>query len=183
MISLNQVKTGTKIIFRDQPHEVLSANHLMVGRGGAKLQTKLRNLIDHSVYDYTFSGDERLDEAAISFRQAQYLYSEEDRSFFMANDNFAQFEVSLDESKKKYLTEGLGVDLLLWQEKVVGVRLPKKMTVKVDSTEPGVKGDTVSAATKKAVIESGAVIQVPLFIKVGDQVVINTETGRYDSRV
>lgn len=183
MLSLGQVKNGTKIMFRSFPHEVLEANHHKMGRGRAKLVTKLRNLVDQSVYDYTFAGDERFEEAEISYRQAQFLYREGKDGFFMTNDDFATLSLPLPDARAKYLKEGESVDLMLWQQRPIDVKLPKKVSLTVTYTEPGFKGNTTSATLKKATVETGAQINVPLFIKEGDTITINTDTGTYDSRV
>ena len=183
MISLGQVKVGSNIIFRDKPHQVVEVNHLKMGRGSAKLVTKLRNLVDQSVYDYTFAGDEKLEEASISYRQVQFLYREGKDGFFMTNDDFETLSLPLGEARAKYLKEGETVDLMLWQNQPIDVKLPKKVTLKVTYTEPGFKGNNANAATKPATVETGATINVPLFIKDGDSITINTDTGSYDSRV
>lgn len=183
MISLNQVRAGTKIIFRTVPHQVIEANHLKVGRGGAKLQTKLRSLIDGSVIDHTFAGEERLEEANVTYRAAQYLYQEGSTAFFMLNDTYEQISLPASSDRTKFLTEGGVVDLIIWQEKVIDIQIPKKVSLAVSYTEPAAKGNTVNAASKEARLESGAVIKVPLFIKTGDHVEVNTETGLYSARV
>lgn len=183
MLALNQVRAGTKIIFRDTPYQVIEANHLKVGRGGAKLQTKLRNLIDNSVIDYTFAGEERLEEANVSYQSAQFLYKDSSSAFFMLNGTYEQIVLPSRHEQTKFLTEGGAVDLILWQDKVIGVQVPKKVVLTVSYTEPAAKGNTVNAATKDATLESGAVVRVPLFIKTGDTVEVNTETGLYTSRV
>lgn len=183
MISLGHIKVGNRILFRNAPHEVLQANHLKMGRSGAKLTTKLRNLIDNSVIEYTFAGEERLEEADVSYRAAQYLYQEGSIGHFMVNDTFEQVSATVTEAQTKFLTEGSSVDLVLWQEQVIGVKPPKKVVLEISFAEPAVKGNTVNAATKNATLETGAQIQVPMFINSGDTVEVNTETGEYVGRV
>lgn len=182
MLNLGQVKSGAKIMFRSAPHEVLEANHHSMGRGGAKLVTKLRNLLDQSVYDYTFAGDERLEEAGINYRASQYLYREGDNGFFMTNDDFETLSLTLNDQKAKYLKEGEAVDLMIWQEKAIDIKLPKKVTLEITYTEPGFKGNTTGSASKPATVETGATVLVPLFLNVGDSIVVNTETGAYSER-
>lgn len=182
MISLNQLKTGNKIIYRAIPHEVINANHSKVGRGGAKLNTKLRNLIDGTVIDYTFAGEEKLEEAQVTYRQAQFLYSENEQSYFMLTDDYSQLSAKINNNKFRYLSEGQAVDLVLWQEKIIDLRLPSKIEVIVKYTEPGIKGDRVSTGTKAATLENNTVIQVPLFVKTGDRIILNTDSGEYVSR-
>lgn len=183
MYNLGEIRPGFKIIFRDAPHEVVEANHLKMGRGGAKLVTKLRNLLNQSVYDYTFAGDERLEEANISYKAAQFLYSENNESFFMTNDDFETISLTLDSSRGKFLKEGEAVDLMFWKDSAIDVKIPKKVTLKITYTEPGFKGNTASSVLKPATTETGAQIMVPLFISSGDIIKVNTETGEYDSRV
>lgn len=183
MISLGQIKVGTKIIFKDSPYEVIIAEHLKMGRGGAKLVTKLRNLLNQSVIDYTFAGEEKLEEADISYSQAQFLYQENDQAFFMATDDFATVQLKLPESRLRYLKEGQTTDLLMWQGQAIDANIPKKVELTISYTEPGFKGNTASAALKPATLETGAQVNVPLFLDVGDKILINTDTGAYDSRV
>lgn len=182
MLSLGQVSVGSKILFRNAPHEVLQSNHLKLGRGGAKLQTKLRNLIDGAVIDYTFSGDERLEEVEINYRTAQFLYAEGPTGHFMFSDTYDQVSASLNDGAKRFLKDGTNVDLQTWQGRIIGVKLPKKVELEVQYAEPAVRGNTANAANKNATLETGANIQVPLFIKSGDKVLVNTDTGQYDSR-
>lgn len=183
MLSLNQAKTGAKIIWREAPHEIVEANHLKVGRGGAKLVTKLRNLLTGAVIDYTFAGDEKLEQAEIRFRIAQYLYSEGDKAFFMTSDDFSTVELSIPKIQQQFLLEGESADLIVWRDQPIAVSLPKKVNLKVTYTEPGFKGNTQSSVQKPAKLETGLEVMVPLFINVGDTIVVNTETGRYDGRV
>jgi elongation factor P len=182
MLALNQVRSGSKIIFHGSPHEVIEASHLKMGRGGAKLQTKLRNLLDQAIIDYTFAGEERLEEAAVRYRAAQYLYAEDKFGHFMLGDTYEQVSAPLNETQSRFLQEGSNVDLMLWNDQVIGVKLPKKVELEVTLADLAVKGNTVNAATKNATLETGATIQVPMFINRGDKILVNTETGQYDSR-
>lgn len=182
MISLGQAKVGTKILWRNAPHEILHLNHQKLGRGGAKLVTKLRNLITGATLDFTFSGDEKLIPAEVGYRKAQFLYSEGDTSFFMASDDFETIEVKIPEQRSKLLLEGSSADLMVWENQVIDVKLPAKITLKVTYTEPGFKGNTQSSVLKPAKMETGLETNVPLFINVGDSIVISTDTGKYDSR-
>ena len=170
-------------MFREFPCEVLEVNHLKMGRGGAKLVTKLRNLVNQSVVDYTFAGEEKLPEADINYRQAQFLYTENNEAFFMANDDFETLSIKLDKNRVKFLKEGENVDLMVWENAPIDINLPKKVELKVTYTEPGFKGNTASSVLKPATTETGAQVNVPLFLNVGDTIVVNTDTGAYDSRV
>ncbi len=182
MLNLGQVKSGAKIMFRNAPHEVLEAGHHAMGRGGAKLVTKLRNLLDQTVYDYTFAGNEQLEEAGINYRAAQFLYREGDNGFFMTNDDFETLSLKLGDRSAKFLKEGEAVDLMIWQEKAIDIKMPKKVTLAITYTEPGFKGNTTGSASKPATVETGATVLVPLFLNAGDSIVVNTETGAYSER-
>lgn len=182
MISLGQVRTGTKIIHRGLPHEVVEANHLKMGRGGAKLQTKLRNLIDQAIYDYTFAGDEKLEEANVGYRAAQFLYKDDRVCHFMLNDTFEQVSLRVNPDKAKFLKDGEPIDLMLWQDRIIDAKVPKKITAAVAYTEPASKGNTVNAAQKNATLETGAIVKVPLFVKTGDLIEVNTESETYSGR-
>ncbi len=182
MLSLAQAKAGAKILWRNAPHEIVEANHLKVGRGGAKLVTKLRNLLTGATIDYTFAGDEKLEEAEVRYRPSQYLYSEGEQAFFMTSDDYETISVKLSAKQNQFLLEGASADLIIWQDRAIGVNLPKKVELKVQYTEPGFKGNTQSATLKPATLETGLEVMVPLFVSVGDTVRINTETGAYDGR-
>lgn len=183
MISLGQAKVGTKILWRRAPHEIIDANHQKLGRGGAKLVTKLRNLITGATLDFTFSGDEKLEPAEVRYRQVQYLYHEGDTSFFMTSDDFETVEVKIPEQRSQLLIEGSSADLMIWENQTIDVKLPPKVTLKVTYTEPGFKGNTQSSALKPAKLETGLEVNVPLFINVGDSIKINTVDGKYSSRI
>lgn len=183
MLSIGQVKLGTKIIFRAAPHQAILANHLNLGRGQAKLITKLKNLITGAIVDQTFSGNERIEEATVTYHPSQFLYSTGQTGQFMTDDTFEQLSYRLEPNQAKFLREGQPVSLTIWNDQVIEIVLPKKVELKVTYTEPGIKGDTTGEARKSATLESGATIQVPLFIHNGQTVVVNTETGQYDSRV
>lgn len=169
-------------MFRDTPHEVISAAHVQAGRGQAKLDTKLRNLLTQAIFEQTFQGNDRIEEASLQYKNATYLYQEGSLAQAMLADTFEQVSVKLSPERFKYLKEGQPIDLLFWKDQVIDVRSPKKVELEVTYSEPAEKGNTVNAAMKPATLETGATIQVPLFIKTGDTIVVNTETGQYDSR-
>lgn len=182
MLTLNQARAGLKIVLDNQPYEIISANHQKMGRGSAKLVTKLKNLLTQASTWRTFQGDERLQEAQVNYRQAQFLYANNGVAHFMLLDDFSQHQLP-EGVWSKWLKEAQKVDLVLWQDQPIAVRMPSKVSLKVVATEPASKGNTVNTATKPIKLETGVVIQAPLFIKTGDTVKIDTETGKYDSRV
>jgi elongation factor P len=183
MLPIGQVKTGSKILVGDQPHLVLSADHLNLGRGQAKLAVKLKNLLTGSVTDKTFQGSDRIESAEVSYQPAQFLYAEENRGQFMTNDTFEQQSLPLEDQVRKLLKEGTEVSLTTWNDQVIEVNLPTKVDLAVIYTEPGFKGNTSGDPRKPATVETGATVQVPLFINIGDTIRIKTDTGQYDSRV
>ncbi len=180
---LGQVKIGSKVLIKNKPYEIVEFKHTQMGRGGAKLTTKLRNLIDGSLEEQTFQGNEQLEEANIDYKNAQFLYAQGPTAHFMLSDSFEQVSHRLPERRLKLMSEDMPVTLMFWQNNIIDIQLPKKIRVAIQYTEPATKGNTVTAASKPAQLESGLTIQVPLFINTGDKVWVNTETGSYDSRV
>lgn len=184
MLSINVLKIGTKIIYNRQPMEVIFAQHSKLGRGGGILRTKLRNLADGSIVEKTFAGAEKIEEAELETKKAQFLYQDTAGYHFMDSATFEQLSLSQDQLGKlaDFLKEGGGVDILNFDNKPININLPIKIVLEVTYTEPGFRGNTASTVTKPATLETGSQIQVPLFIKPGDKVVVNTRTGEYVER-
>lgn len=184
MYSINDLKPGTKFIFNGAPYQVIRAQHSKLGRGGGILRTKIKNLLDGSTIEKTFAGAEKFEEAQMTARTAQFLYRADDTYHFMDSANFEQF--SLDKNQVgqsgKFLKEGGAVDILYYDDAPVNISLPIKIKLKVTYTEPGFKGNTASTVTKPATLETGAELNVPLFIKEGDEIVVDTRTGEYVER-
>ena len=185
MLSINEIKLNKTIKIGGDPYSVVSVQHLKMGRGGAILKTKLKNLINGSVLDYTFKGVDKAEEADLARSKADFLYREGDEYFFMDQVSFEQFSFnkSLIGAKTGFLKEGIGVDILNFEDKPVAIDLPKKVELKVVDAPPGIKGDTAQGGTKQVILETDATINVPLFINTGDVVRVNTETGKYAERV
>lgn len=184
MLSLSEIKPGKVIKLNEQPYVITKADHHKVARGGAVLKTKLRNLIDESVLDKTFQGNDKAEEADVEKKKVNYMYSDEDNAYFMDNETYDQFSLSLDSigEKKKFMKDGTDVDMLYFQDKPVAVELPIKMDFQVTEAPPGIKGDSASNVTKQVTVETGAKLNVPLFINEGDVIRVNTETGEYVER-
>lgn len=182
-LNLGAVKCGIRIICHSSPYEVLEARHLQLGRGRAKLITKLRNLLDNSVIEKTFRGDEKIEEADVTYQGAQFLYADNDNCYVMDNKTFEQKAIQLETKKRLLLKEGINLDLVVWQNKIIDIRLPKKIPLKVVHSEPAIRGNTVTNALKDARLETGVTVQVPLFIQTGDTILVNSENGSYDSRI
>lgn len=184
MLSLNEIKIGALLKINDEPYAVIKADHHKMGRGGAVLKTKLKNLLTGNVIEKTFQGNDRAEEAETGTSQANYLYKTETEAYFMNNENFEQFSLPLEQvgHKLKFLKEGLDVDILYFQGQPAALKLPIKTALKVVSAPPGVKGNSAGNVTKTVELETGAQINAPMFISEGDLVIINTDTGEYVSR-
>jgi elongation factor P len=184
MLNISEIKTGKNIIWNGEPFAVLTHEHSKTGRAGAVLRTKLRNLITGTVLDKTFQGSDKIEEAEISKSKAQYLYRENDNFYFMDNESYDQFFLpkSVIGDFADYLKEGIGVGVLNYNSSPINIELPAKVTLEVTEAPPGIKGDTVSGGNKQVTLETGLKISTPLFINIGDKVIVNTERGTYVSR-
>jgi elongation factor P len=184
MLSISEIKPGRVIKINSQPYVVTKTDHHKMGRGGAVLKTKLRNLIDGRVLDQTFQGVQQAEEAETETKKANYLYKDAEQAFFMDNESFEQFSLDLDvlESQAKFLKDGTDVSVLYFEGKPVTIDLPIKMDFRVVSAPPGVKGNSAGNVKKQVEIETGATVSVPMFINEGDVIRINTESGDYVER-
>ena len=186
MLTMNDLKLGKIISLNDQPYLVTFAQHVQMGRGGAILRTKLKNLLSGQVLEKTFKGGDKIDEADLSYRQSSFLYKEQDQYYFMDSESYEQFFLLTTNigDNKNYLKEGEVVKTMLFKDKPMAVELPKKVDLKIINTEPGIRGDTAQGSvTKPATLETGYKVNVPLFINQGDVIKINTETGQYVERI
>ncbi len=185
MASTQDIKRGVVILWKNEPHLVTEFEHIMPGKGSAFVRTKLKNLKTGKVLENTFKVGEKIDVVDLEKRKVQYLYASGDKFAFMDNNTYEQFELGVDvlAGFEKYLKEGLEVVLLFSDGTPITCEFPKKVSYKVTEAEPGVKGDTASGrVTKEVTMENGLKIRAPLFIKEGDTVVVNTETGEYAER-
>lgn len=184
MLSITNLKTGTKLTYEGDPYVVLSYYHSKMGRGGAVVKTKLKNLRTGATIDKTFQGADKVDEADLSKKTAMYLYSDAESANFMDNESYEQFTIPLSKigEQKQYLIDNSNVDILYYNDEPLNVELPIKMTFKVTSAPPAVKGNTAGAVTKKVTIETGGTVDAPVFIKEGDSLVVDTRDGSYVER-
>ena len=184
MLSITDLKTGTKLSYEGDPYVVLSYSHSKQGRGGAVVKTRLKNLKSGSVIDKTFQGADKVGEADLSKKGSTYLYSDDSNAYFMDSETFDQFEISLEKvgNDKNFLVEGSPVDILFFENAPINIELPIKMTFKVISAPPGVKGNSSGSVTKRVTLETGTQIETPLFIKEGDKVVVDTRVASYVER-
>ncbi len=183
-ISTNDLKNGMALNLPEGLMTVVEFQHVKPGKGGAFVRTKLKNYRTGAVVEKTFRADEKVGHAVIDKREMQYLYREGSDYVFMDNQSYDQMHVSHDAlgSATKYLKEGDSAVLPMWQGEVLGVDLPAAVELRVTETEPGIQGDRVSGARKPATMETGLVVQVPLFIEVGETLKIDTRTGEYLTR-
>jgi elongation factor P len=184
MILSNDLRPGTKIEMDGTPYLVVEYQHHKPGKGGAMVRTKLRNLRTGALTDRTFRPDEKLSPAPIEERRAQFLYRQGDDYVCMDVESYEQFIVTAKQLGEAgaFLKEEMEITILFYHQEVIGVDLPITVELTVVETEPGVRGDTVSGGSKPATLETGAVIQVPLFIDVGTRVRVDTRTGTYIAR-
>ena len=184
-LSITNLKKGTLFQWEGEPYRVVEYSQKVMGRGGSIVNVRIKSLIDGKVLEKTFKGNEQLDSADVTNQSVQYLYSDGDTFHFMNGDTFEQFEVSADlvGDNAGYMKEGDVVQLQFFNNKPINVELPKNVPLKVVYTEHAVKGDTSSAITKDANLETGITIKVPAFIKEGDVISVDTTTGAYRERV
>mgnify|MGYP000601384315 CR=1 FL=1 len=181
MITANDLRQGTKIELDGTLYVVEEFEHVKRARGGAFVRTKLKNLFTSQVIRKIFQPEEKIKDAFIEQKPAQYLYREADNFHFMDLETYEERILSKDQitDKLPFLKENMEVSLQIYEGKVVGLELPTVVEMKVIKAEPGVKGDTVGSATKPVTVESGYTVQVPLFVKEGDIVRIDTRSGEY----
>ena len=185
MISTNDFRTGVKIEVDGELYSVIEFQHVKPGKGAAFVRTKLRNLRTGAVIERTFRAGEKVPQVRVERREMQYLYNDGENYVFMDTSNFEQLSLSRDklEEQARFLKDDMLVYILLYEGETIGVELPNFVDLKVVQTEPGVRGDTATGGSKPATLETGAVVQVPLFIEEGDVIRIDTRTGEYIERV
>lgn len=184
MISVNDFRTGLTISVDNALWQVMDFQHVKPGKGAAFVRSKLRNLRTGSVQEKTFRAGEKVEKAHIENRRMQYLYASGESHVFMDNETYEQIELGENQIERelKFLKENMEVSIMTYQDEVLGVELPNTVELKVSETEPGIKGDTASNVTKPATLETGLVVQVPIFINEGEMLIINTGEGKYVSR-
>ncbi len=184
MININDIKNGMTIVIDGNIFQILEFLHVKPGKGPAFVRIKLRNLRTGSTIEQTFNTNIKFEKAIIEKKPMQFLYSSGDMYNFMNMETYEQMDLSKDSlgDNAKYLKESLEVDVTFYKGEVLGISLPEKIEYEVVTTEPGVKGNTATNATKEATLENGLTIKVPLFINEHEKVVISTKDGKYDSR-
>jgi len=185
MYGTAEFKKGLKIELDGSPFMIVDFQHVKPGKGGAFVRTKLKNLLTGRVLDQTFRSGEKVKKPDLVEKEMQYLYKDGDSYCLMDNDTYEQIMLTTEQvgDAVLFLTENMNLKVLIFNQQPVAVDLPNFVELTVAQTEPGVRGDTATGGTKPATLESGAVIQVPLFINEGDRLKVDTRTGTYIERL
>lgn len=184
MYSTGDFRNGLKIEFEGEPYLIVYFQHVKPGKGGAFVRTKMKNLKTGSVLEHTFRSGDKVDKPDLEEREMQFMYKTGNQYHFMDTGSYEQ--IYLDEDHVgdygNYLIENLSVKILFYRGEPIGIDLPIFIVLRIVESEPGIRGDTVSGGSKPAKLESGAVVQVPLFLDVGDRIKVDTRTGTYIER-
>jgi elongation factor P len=185
MIRGGDITKGSCLLHNGQPYLVVEREFHTPGKGTAIARVKMKSIKDGSTLTLTIPTQQEVEDAQVDYHSCQYQYADQGNYHFMDNQSYEQYEVpvSAHESAKFYLKEGESYELTLWQGSVIDIKIPLKMVFTVAQAEHYIKGDTVSGATKPVVTETGLTIRVPLFIKQGEKIRVNTETNEYVERV
>jgi len=184
-VDTSRFRNGLKILLDGEPYTITYFQHVKPGKGGAFVRTKVKNLKTGRNLDRRFRSGEKVEEADIEDRKMQYLYKDGESFVFMDTDSYDQMPFSSEQlgDDRKFLKENLDVSVLFWNGKPINIELPNFIQASIAECEPGEKGDTASNVTKPATLETGAVVQVPLFIKEGETIRVDTRSGEYVERV
>lgn len=185
MLWSTDLRNGVVFKYEGKTWVVLKYEFVKMGRGSGTVKIKAKDIVSGSIVEKGFSQQTKFDEAIVEKRSAQYLYHDEDFAYFMDNQSFEQYQLDYDGVKEmlQYMIEGSKVVLVYLDEKPITIEIPKSVNLKVVYTEPAVKGDTSNNPMKRAKLESGVEINVPLFVNIGNVVKVNTNTGEYSERV
>jgi len=184
-LSINEIKSGLTVLVDGQVYQIIEFQHVKPGKGAAFARVKLRNFKTSNIQEKTFRGDEKIEEAFVEERKLQYLYASGDLYHFMDQENYEEISIHSDymQDKVKFLKDNLDVTAYSYKNDILNIVLPNFIEFKITHTEPGIKGDTAKGGTKPAQIETGATIQVPLFINAGDKIKVDTRSEQYIERV
>ena len=185
MANTSDIKNGSVILHKNKRMKVVEFLHVKPGKGPAFVRTKLKDISSGKIIDETFNAGVKLEFLKIEAKEMQFLYNDSDSYIFMDNSTYEQFNIPNEgiNETKNFLKPGMNVDLLFDGSNVLDVRLPAHVELNVTDTEPGVKGNTATGATKPATVETGYTLQVPLFIDIDDELKIDTRSGEYIERV
>ncbi len=185
MISTADFRNGMFIEYDSSVYSIIEFQHHKPGKGGAIVRTKLKDVHSGAIINKTFRAGEKVERAFIERQKKQFLYRTGDTYYFMDSETYEQVPLDIKNlgENVKFLKDNLEIEVLIWKDSIVGIELPTFVELKVTYTEPGLRGDRVSGASKPSTLETGAVVQVPLFIEIGDILRIDTRTGEYIQRV
>jgi elongation factor P len=185
MIRAGVISKGNFLLVKNEPHVVVEREFVNPGKGSAFVRLKLKSLISGQVLRQVNKSQEMLEDINIETKEAQYLYADGEDYHFMDLETYEQFTIAIEghEDKKFFILEGDTLQLSFWDERPIDILLPFKVALVVTEAGEGLKGDTVSGATKPVTMETGLVVRVPLFIKEGDKILVNSETREYVERV
>ncbi len=185
MISTGELKKGVVIELEGDLWQILDYHHIKMGRGSAQVRIKFRNVRKQSIVEKTFQAGEKFPRATMGRRTAQFLFSEGDDYTFMDTETYDQFVITATQlgDAQDYIKDGLQLDRVSYEGETLGVELPINLDLTVTETDPGFAGDTATGTRKPATLETGLVVQVPLFVSVGDVIRVDTRTGEYQTRV
>ncbi len=184
MINVNDFKTGMTIRFEGNLYTIIEFQHVKPGKGAAFVRTKMKDLRSGSTIEHTFNSATKVELARIEKKPMQFLYKSGEDYVFMNMTDYSQVEINSSKigSDTKFLKENLDVEIVFFEGEMLGLNLPDKIEMEVVKTEPGVKGNTTSTATKDATLETGMQIRIPLFVNEGEKVIVSTKDGKYVSR-
>lgn len=184
MLSIAQLRKGVTLVYNGAPYQVLESTHTKLGRGGGIQQIKMQNLLDGAVINHNFKGNERLEEAQMRNRTASFLYNDAKGWHFMDAANYDQYILTQEKigTLAKWLKDGMAVSVRFFADTPIAVSLPTHIEVVVSEAEPGLKGDRANPGTKPALTDTGATINVPLFIQTGAKIIVDTRIGEYVKR-
>jgi elongation factor P len=185
VISTGDLKKGISLEIEGQLLQIVDWQHIKMGRGGAIVRIKFRNLRTGANIERTFDAGERFQRAFLERRPVQYSYNDGDAYYFMDNETYETMQLTGEQlgGGKDYLQDGMQLEIVTYNDEPISVELPVTVDLVVTYTEPGFKGDTATGGTKPATLETGKVVQVPLFVSTGDKIRVKTETGAYVERV
>lgn len=185
MLTTSEFRKGLKIEISGEPYVIVDFQHVKPGKGGAFVRTRIKSLVSGNVIDMTFRSGDKVDKPDLEERDMQFLYETSGEFHFMDTNNYEQLFLTAEQlgDSKDYLKENLVIKALFHNKRPIGIEVPMFVELKVVKTEPGVRGDTATGATKPATLESGAIIQVPLFVEERDVLRIDTRTREYITRV
>jgi elongation factor P len=185
LISTADFRRSLKIVYKNEPCEIVDFQHVKMGRGGAIVRTKLKNMISGSVLEDTFRSGEKFERPQLEEKQMQYLYEQDGMYYFMDTETYEQTPLTEEQfsEAKKFVRENKNVNVLYFRGSPITIEPPTFVELAVTDTEPGFKGDTASGGSKPATLETGALVKVPFHIEVGDVIKVDTRTSEYIERV